>query len=354
MKWRDDAPKPMAPPKRGTRRRSPSERKNKTRQKRSSADSSSFEENGDSNPDKDGKFKRYELEIGIPGVKGDDMEKDVVVEAEVRDTEKGGVRVEFDNRTIAKLNKLKDDFDRLNKKVMGYEDILFSLESDIRTIKEDYSRLEVIIGELEGMRDSYSKVDKTIRELSALYDLISAHINPFIDFSPEQSAAPPRSQSIWDGIEDNVVLMRDQVDGGFAGGGKSDGAIGAKEAQSHKMEGDVESIEVTNGDTSTFQFESEILKWLKFLQGKMRAEDIPNLLKYYRELGWINENIEVETLNFLTGSKIESTLVGGEEDIYLDENGTIIGDEEGWKLSIEDHANSLEYIREVQKHYKAR
>ncbi len=291
-------------------------------------------------------FDRYELEVGIPTVKGDEKEEINVVE---KKGDKEIIKIGMDSRALAKIEKMKDDITKLKEKVSGYEETVYSIESGIREIKEDYSRLEVIIRELEDMRDSYTKVDKTIRELSALYDLISAQINPFIEFDAMGQFSGDKR---WDGIIDNVELIRGNEGVPYGGREGQPGRMEILEDEDGFVDTDKEMAKETNVEIGNeFRFESSILSWLRFLETKMRAEDIPNLLKYYRELGWIGENIEITTLNFLMGSKIEADFTDDDDDIYLNEDGTIIGEEEGWKLSIEDHAQSLEHIERIRKEH---
>ncbi len=255
----------------------------------------------------------------------------------------GEVLITMDPKAEARFNHIEKDISKLDNKVGGNVETLTSMAADLQEIKEGYARLDVVLKELEGTRDSYAKVDKTMRELAALYDLISAQINPFIDMEDEQGSG---EVSRWDGIGDNVELIRqgsDDLPQALEGDGSDtmkEGPMGDRMQEQKKVP-----------SRTQFQFESSVLGWVKFLVSKVRQEDIPNLLKYYREIGWINEEIEITTMNFLTGAKSEPNLDLTEGDIYISEDGTVIGQTDGWKLSIEDHSKSLEFVEEILKHY---
>ena len=297
-------------------------------------------------PKKDYEFDRFEIEVGTPKVTG--MEKDTEEKKEekkVKEVIKGypdEIRITMDPKAEARFANLEKDVAKLDNNVSLAAETMVSIESDLQEIKEGYSRVDVIIKELEETRDSYAKVDKTMRELAALYDLISAQINPFIDMGGHVGAS---NGLRWDGIEDNVELIRQRVgdETGFPPEEDTE-PFGKEKGADWKKE---ESIPPSR---TQFYYESNVLKWIKFLLSKIRQEDIPNLLKYYREIGWINEDVEITTMNFLTGAKSEPNLDLMEGDIYISEDGTVIGQTDGWKLSVEDHSRSLECIEEILKY----
>jgi len=298
---------------------------------------------------KEYKFDRFEIEVGSPKVTGMEKEKEDKkeehVEKEIVRGSPGEVVLTMDPKAEARFKNIEKDISKLETKASSTSESMVTVLSDLQQIKEGYSRVDLIIKELEETRDSYSKVDKTMRELAALYDLISAQINPFIDMEGEGNSSETFR---WDGIEDNVELVRQRMDG------VPDELIGMEE----RLEGEISPGKIQNvtpppppPSRRQFYYEASVLKWVQFLTSKIRQEDIPNLLKYYREIDWINEDIEITTMNFLTGAKSEPSLDHMEGDIYISEDGAVIGQSDGWKLSIEDHSKSLEYIEEILKYY---
>ena len=261
---------------------------------------------------------------------------------EVIRTSHGEVVMTMDPKAEARFSNIEKDVAKLETKVSSTNESMVSVLSDLQFIKEGYSRVDLIIKELEETRDSYVKVDKTMRELAALYDLISAQINPFIDME-DKGNSPEVFR--WDGIEDNVEQVRQRLDG------VPDELLGREEGlESEISPAKIRDVAIPQS-RKQFCYETGVLKWVQFLTSKIRQEDIPNLLKYYREIDWINEDIEITTMNFLTGAKSEPNLEHMEGDIYISEDGAVIGQSDGWKLSIEDHSKSLEYIEEILKYY---
>jgi len=296
--------------------------------------------------DKGFEFDRFEIEVGSPRVSGVEKREE---EKPAPKEEKGGrrgveeVRISMDPKAEARISYMEKELGKIDEKVTENVETLVSMVTDLQEIKEGHARMDILLRELEETRDSYVKVDKTMREMAALYDLISAQINPFIDMEGHTSEA---TGARWDGIEDNVELLRQNVGG-------SPVPLGGDETTPMKEMTPLDRSRNPRGSPASnqFKFEAFVLKWVQFLTSKIRQEDIPNLLRYYREIGWINEEIEITTMNFLTGAKSEPNLDVAEGDIYISEDGTVIGQTDGWKLSIEDHAKSLEYVEDILKYF---
>ncbi len=334
------------PPKRGERRPPGKRPPGRGRPRGKPPDGEKSPKEREPKAKKEYKFDRFEIEVGSPKVTGMEKQKEEKKEErgekEVVRASLGEVVLTMDPKAEARFSNIEKDVSKLETKVSSTNESMVSVLSDLQLIKEGYSRVDLIIKELEETRDSYVKVDKTMRELAALYDLISAQINPFIDMdgignSPEVFR--------WDGIEDNVEKVRLKVEG------MPDELLGAEERFDGELAPEKPRNVTIPSSRRQFYFEASVLKWIQFLTSKIRQEDIPNLLKYYREIDWINEDIEITTMNFLTGAKSEPNLEHMEGDIYISEDGAVIGQSDGWKLSIEDHSKSLEYIEEILKYY---
>ena len=94
-----------------------------------------------------------------------------------------------------------------------------------------------------------------------------------------------------------------------------------------------------------------MLKWAKYLSQKVSPNQIAHLLKYYRELNWVDQETEEKMLSYFEGSKIEfdnEDLM--EPDMIITEDGKIITEdsEESWKITMEDHTKSLEFIGKIK------
>ena len=94
-----------------------------------------------------------------------------------------------------------------------------------------------------------------------------------------------------------------------------------------------------------------MLKWAKYISAKVRPSQVHKLLDYYRDLGWIDKDIEEKMLTYFDGSRLDSQ---GEDmidsDTIITEDGKVITEEseDAWKMSMDDHSKSLEYIGKIK------
>lgn len=287
----------------------------------------------------------YEIKIGTPKVAGTEITSASAsgLKTVMRP---GGVAMMGSDYGEARLSKVEKVLNEVNLRVAEMEDTTEDLRSDISEIKEAVSRMEVTMDEVEDMKVGYASMEKTMRELSALYDLISGYTNPFVD----TVNLPPRNGSDMDiafGDEQeapqvDVEKISEDINPFVDMGEKTEAPT--PEPEEEKVEEPVSETEAER-----FKREAWMLKWAQFLLGKVRPRHIPELLAYYRSLNWIDAETEVKMLDYLEGSK----MIGGDDDMEGDtiitEDGKVIkdSDPEAWKLSVEDHSKSLEYIENI-------
>ena len=84
----------------------------------------------------------------------------------------------------------------------------------------------------------------------------------------------------------------------------------------------------------------DVIEWLDFLVTKVGFSNISKLLEYYRDIGWISNEVK-----FL----LEDYLVGLKQDDSYPQGGK--GD---FKLSAEDHKMSLEMLYKVVEDRRTR
>jgi len=82
---------------------------------------------------------------------------------------------------------------------------------------------------------------------------------------------------------------------------------------------------------------------MEYLSEKTKQNQIPNLLSYYKKIGWINDEIENKVLTYLSGSKSE-IIADLESDEVLEEEDL----EDSWKLSLDEHTKSLVFIERIK------
>lgn len=237
----------------------------------------------------------FELEIGLPKIVAIPP-KSVEIPSSTSNgySDRRPVMSRIDNK---KLNILEDQLKEILKTLKSMTDFNESVKIEIQEITESISHMERSIGELDDIREGYSSVEKNLRELSVLYDLVSAQFNPFIDT---------------EFLDENIPK------GGL-------------------------SVLAEKTDDKTFLNDYWTLKWIEYLGEKTKQNQIPNLLSYYKKIGWINDEIENKVLTYLSGSKSEII-----DDIDSDE---VLEEEEledSWKLSIDEHTKSLVFIERIK------
>lgn len=238
----------------------------------------------------------FELEIGLPkifAIPPKPIPLDVDSPKEIIREYRPMVS-QLDNK---RLSSIEDTMKEIMETLKSMNEFNESVKIEIQEITESISHMERSIGELDDIREGYSSVEKNLRELSVLYDLVSAQFNPFID---------------------TEILGETIPQGGL-------GTLVEKE------------------EDKAFLNEYWTLKWIEFLNAKIKQNQIQNLLAYYKKIGWIGDEIENKVLTYLSGSKSE--LIEGLEgdEVIVEEE-----DEDAWKLPLDEHAKSLVFIERIK------
>jgi len=271
-------------------------------------------------PSKDapGNVERYEVRIGPP-ILGGGRKATPVREAEPgapsgaavpRPQSAAAQRAPGPAYGVAgtqQMFKLEDDLRRTREVVEDLRHTSSILEGDVRDLKGEMERISYLLKSLEGLRNSLKDIESTVSELSGLYDLISANINPFIDIPPMKAREGPKgAQSV------------KRVDAAF---------------------NDVREVFEADDECPTAQgdqlaSEEYIMRWTKFLIEKVGKEGLERTLDYYLEMNWIDESIMDRVFNMARGL---SSPPRGEE-----------GKRTTWRLDAEDHIQSLDYIKRIK------
>jgi hypothetical protein len=163
-------------------------------------------------------------------------------------------------------------------------------EAEIRSVKDRMARMTTTISSMDDVRRSLYTLETRMQEVATLFDVLSLDINPFIDYSVP--GRPPKDEP--------------------------------------------------------FVSEIWILKWLEFLQNSMSSVEIPNLLEYYKEIGWIDDLIESKAMTYLkslhfAGGPMDKAVTPTGEIIALDRDET-----DGWKLGTKDTISSYLFIQRIK------
>lgn len=300
----------------------------------------------------------YEITVGSPKLSGDGTTGEGgVLQTVLRSNITGDLKPSLKE---ARLKKLEKNISDMQGKVSNLEETTGTMRSDLSEIKETVSRMEIAVADVEDIKEEYNNMEKSLRELSALYDLLSGYTNPFV----EGVEIPRKASDKFEGvsIDDEIrgpgeALSEDELDRISADINpfiddmepskpvvKTTPAPETKEPAAPLGEPPEPKKDQINSDFW-------MLKWAKYLSDKVSQTQIGNLLDYYKDLGWIDEGIQEKMLNYFQGSRIDVTEDEMfEPDMIITEDGKVITEEsdDAWKITMDDHTKSLEFIGKIK------
>ncbi|MCX9015219.1 MAG: hypothetical protein OIN89_10625 [Candidatus Methanoperedens sp.] len=238
-------------------------------------------------------------------------------------------------------------------------------EFDIRLNKMD-GGLSSIRQNLEDVKDRLEKIDETQLELMSLYEVVSSTINPFVgDNNPGtaekigelekkitalSATAPNMLSAFKEEFEAKFMEIEGKINSASNSGTLNEetlvehvsgmvfekisplleqhsqqGNNPAPVSRFKKADGQAKSgVKLTHLDNSA---ESSIvlLNWINFLLEKVGRNNIIDVIKYYIEIDWINEEVGSKMIDYTDGL-----------DYYVEKPT--------WKLLPDDHVKSLMYI----------
>ena len=287
---------------------------------------------------KGGEVERYEVKIEPPIVSGRKAKavRSSKDEANTGPDGSGGSIGSYGKRAGApqpnintagssqQIFKIEDDLRRTRDVVEDLKHTTSMMEGEVKDLKAEMDRISYLLRSLEGLKNTMKDIESTVSELSGLYDMISANVNPFIDIEPIRP-----SNGIGKPI-DNVVRPED--------GGSEDPDEGAFRELSDIFkdeDDDVEELEdAESWEGPDLRSAEWTLRWTQFLIEKVSKEGLERTLDYYKDLGWIDEDIIERILDIARGTT---------GPVRKDPNKR-----SSWRMDAEDHVRSLEFIRRIK------
>ncbi len=98
--------------------------------------------------------------------------------------------------------------------------------------------------------------------------------------------------------------------------------IGARSYRSHDE--DIQLTKIMKNSTST----KLCMEWLEFLMELVGRNNLSEILSYYEELGWINDDVRIELIRYAEGI-----------DYYIEKSD--------WKLTPDDHVKSIWFVEKL-------
>ncbi|MFW3145468.1 MAG: FlaD/FlaE family flagellar protein [Thermoplasmatota archaeon] len=294
---------------------------------------------------KRGNIERYEVSVGPPRISGGRKVKPVrsqeeapqasrtagspqTVMAAPQGVQQAQAAAGISAASTQQLYKIEDDLRRTRDIVEDLKHNVGLMEGEVKDLRAEMERISYLLRSLEGMKNAMKDIESTVSELSGLYDLISANINPFVEIPQLVSRDKVVREEIEEEEEEEAPVRKRAGNGGAFQ--DLEDIFGDEEEQEEEFE------EADSWEGPDLESEEWTLRWTKFLIDKVGKEGLEKTLDYYLDLGWIGEDTidkVVEIARGTTGPRMRS------------ESGKI-----SWRMDAEDHVKSLEYIKRIRSH----
>jgi len=297
---------------------------------------------------------------------------------------------------------------------LGSQSTMERLDGVERTLEEAIRRIdtidkftEAVRNDINQVKESISHMEANMRELTSLYDLISSQVNPFIDmetaaakaagaaeeaakeevpefdalFEPtpemggegefmpvEPGALPPVPLAP---SPEGMMLAPEQMQMGIqAMPGMLAAGVSPMPARPQRMA----RLSQIGSDSMCL---IALMRWIEFMLGRTKREQIPSLLGFYVRIGWITDGIKQHVMDVIRGIRFgPGAPVGGATgrtygayEAPKDKEGDVVmayskeavtevaapeprkaamspGDD--WKLAPEDHLKTLIFIEKIR------
>jgi flagellar protein FlaD len=294
---------------------------------------------------------------------------------------------------------------------LGSQSTMERLDGVERTLEEAIRRIdtidkftEAVRNDINQVKESISHMEANMRELTSLYDLISSQVNPFIDMETAAKAAGAAEEAAKEEVPEFDALFEPTPEMGGEGefmpvepgalppaplAPVPDGLMAPEPMQmgiqampGMPVMGAAPVPPKPQRMARLTQIGSDsmcliaLMRWIEFMLGRVKREQIPSLLGFYVRIGWISDGIKQHVMDVIRGIRFgPGAPVGGatgrtygayeapkdkEGDVvmaYSKEAVTEVAAEpkktalppgDDWKLAPEDHLKTLIFIEKIR------
>ncbi|WMW22232.1 FlaD/FlaE family flagellar protein [Methanolobus mangrovi] len=225
--------------------------------------------------------------------------------------------IQSDNTSIkSDLLRLEDNVSEL---VNCYTALLAQMHESLQENESNFSRIDDVSGKLDVIGSRISSMEKShedtkstsmefSRSISALIDnlgMVSSEFKEFQQESEQKNAA----------MLEKICSVTEYVEAELK-------KLGAKSYKGFGQNVHLSNIVKNSGNMKL------CMEWLEFLMGLVGRNNLPDILSYYEELGWITEKVRMELLHYAEGI-----------DFYMEKPD--------WKLTPDDHVKSIWFIESL-------
>ncbi len=251
-----------------------------------------------------GKVAELETNIGVVGQKLSNFESTLVA------IESGNSSVSSD------LSRMDDDISGL---VNSYTALLAQLHESLQENESKFSRIDEVSGKVDIIASSISSMEKSnddakstsmefSRSISSLIDNMGNISSEFQDF---RQKSEQKNAAMLEKINSTTEYVESELK-----------KLGAKSYKGFGQNVHLSNIVKNSGNMKL------CMEWLEFLMELVGRNNLPDILSYYEELGWITEKVRMELLHYADGI-----------DFYMEKPD--------WKLTPDDHVKSIWFIESL-------
>lgn len=239
------------------------------------------------------------------------------VDEKLSSLENGLGSVCADNSDIrANLARMEESISEL---VNSYTALLVQMHESSQETESRFSQLEDAIIKLSPMEDRLRTLEKSNGESQSMSMELAKSISSLMDGLGATSADLREFKEAADlnhsKLRENLSLMTEYVDSELR-------KVGARSYKGYGQNVHLSSI--TKNSTNM----KLCMEWLEFLMGLVGRNNLPDILSYYEELGWITEQVRSELMHYAEGI-----------DFYMEKPD--------WKLTPDDHVKSIWFIESL-------
>jgi archaellum component FlaD/FlaE len=231
--------------------------------------------------------------------------------------ENGLVSVLSENSGIrAELARIEEGISEL---VNSYTALLVQMHESSQEADARFSRLEDAITGFSHMEDRLRTVEKAHGESQSMSMELAKSISSLMDGLGTTSGDLRDFKEVSElnntKIRENLSLITEYVDSELK-------KVGAR---SYKGYGQSVHLSSITKNSSNMKL---CMEWLEFLMGLVGRNNLPEILSYYEELGWLTEQVRSELMQYAEGI-----------DFYMEKPD--------WKLTPDDHVKSIWFIESL-------
>jgi archaellum component FlaD/FlaE len=239
------------------------------------------------------------------------------LEGKVYNIESSLVCVQADNEDIrSSLTRIEENVAEL---VNSYTALLVQVHESAQESDARFSQIESALEVLEPFEARFSAIEKSqeearstsmelARSVSSLVDELGTTSSGFDEFKQDCEARQGK-------LEQNIGSVTEYLDSEL------------KKLGARSYKGFGQNVHLSNIMKNSTNIKL-CMEWLEFLMELAGRNNLPDILSYYEDLGWITEDVRVELLHYAEGI-----------DFYMEKPD--------WKLTPDDHVKSIWFIESL-------